>query len=365
MNKLSWKKMMMMLAVVFLLSLLAACGGSEESSGTSESTETETETTSTTDEASSDDQITLSVAFFAPDNTLPARMIDYWVEQVEERTDGQVVIEKFYGGSLLQANNMYEGISNGVADIGMTLPSYEPDRFPLLEIFDISQFPNAEVATKVILDLMEEYPQEALADFKVLAHYTTEPHYVQTSSPVEKLEDLRGMQLRISGGLIPMLEKFGASPVGMSQAEVPEALQTGIIEGHVSSRDVLMDLKLAETIKYVTNYQMSLNNFTLVMDKDVWESLPENVQSVMEELIRESSIYGAQIFDEHVKESVEWSMESEGLEIIDLSDEERARWEEVSKEAIQEAVDRAVEKGLPGEEFVEKMEELTEQYANE
>jgi TRAP-type C4-dicarboxylate transport system substrate-binding protein len=80
--------------------------------------------------------ITLKYAFFAPANTFPAKQMDKWAEEVEKRTNGKVKVEKFPGGTLLTAQNMYDGVLKRVADIGLSCPSYEPGRFPLTGISD-------------------------------------------------------------------------------------------------------------------------------------------------------------------------------------------------------------------------------------
>ena len=165
-----------------------------------------------------------------------------WAEELEKRTNGQVKVELFPGGSLLDASNMYDGIKSRVADIGLSVTSYEPGRFPLLSVSDMpSGYPNAYVASKVVYDLIQEYPPESFKDFKMITAFTTEPAYVQTVDKIAVLEDLQGKELRIAGALTDIVKKLGAAPVGMSQAEVPEALQTGIIDGYITSREVLKE----------------------------------------------------------------------------------------------------------------------------
>src|SRR5690606_23210556 len=76
-------------------------------------------------------QLTLTYAFFAPAGTFPGRQMAHWAEQLNKRTNGQVTVRTFPGGTLLGAREMYDGVSKGVADIGLGAPSYDPGRFPL------------------------------------------------------------------------------------------------------------------------------------------------------------------------------------------------------------------------------------------
>ncbi|MGP4082698.1 TRAP transporter substrate-binding protein [Pseudalkalibacillus sp. R45] len=332
---------------VTIISLLVACSTNEEGTANAEK-----------------EKIKLSYAFFAPDSTFPAVQMKKWSEELEKRTDGQVEVELFFGGSLLEANNMFEGVANGTADIGLTATTYEPGRFPLLEISDLpSGYPNSEVASQVVNDLIEEYPPEALSDFKIITSFATEPSYIQSVDPISNMKDLSGKQLRISGALTPVMKKLGAAPVGMSQAEVPEALQTGVIEGNISSREVLKDFKLAETAKYVTDYPLTITSFVAVMNKETWEGLPDDVKKVIDELNGEMSIFTGKYLDEHVKEAMEWSKETENLEVISLSQEEELKWEETLKEIQGDVVEKVDSKGLPGSEYRDRLYELVEKYS--
>lgn len=308
--------------------------------------------------------IKLSYAFFAPASTFPAIQMEKWAEELESRTNGKVQIDMFYGATLLDANNMFDGVANGIADIGLTATTYEPGRFPLLEISDLpSGYPNSEVASQVVHTLIQEYPPTALENFKVITAFATEPSYIQSRVPISNLEEMSRKQLRISGGLTPVMEMLGAAPVGMSQGEVPEALQTNLIEGNVSSREVLKDFKLAESVKYVTDYPFAITSFVSVMNKDTWESLPKDVQEVINELSSEMSLFAGQYLDKHVEESMKWSIEEEGLEVVSLTKEESTKWDGLIKDLQEKAVQSADDKGLPGSEYQKKLYELIKQYS--
>ncbi|WP_236005992.1 TRAP transporter substrate-binding protein [Paradesulfitobacterium ferrireducens] len=312
----------------------------------------------------SKEKIKLTYAFFAPANTFPAVQMTKWKEELEKRTNGKVEVQLFPGGSLLNANNMYEGVGKKVADIGLSVTTYEPGRYPLLDISDLpSGYPNAKVASQVVNDLIKEYPPEALKDYKIITSFATEPAFIQSKAQISNLEELKGKQLRIAGALTPIMKALGAAPVGMSQAEAPEALQTGIIVGNVSSREVLKDFKLAEIEKYVTDYPLTLNTFVAVMNKDVWNSLPPDVQKVIDELNSEMAVFAGDYLDNHVKEAMEWSKKEQGLKVVTLDPEEKKKWDILIQPLQDQAVKAAADKGLPAENYKKKLYELIAKYS--
>ena len=350
-----------LMSCLFLL-LLTACGTASEPSGTN--TEPSSPPSGENNQSEQKDKIKLSYAFFAPENTFPAVQMKKWAEELKKRSEGQVEVEFFFGGSLLDVNNMFDGVKNRVADIGLTATTYEPGRFPLLGISDLpSGYPNARVASQVVNELIRLYPPDALKEFKIVTAFATEPSYIQSKEPISSLEELRGKQLRISGALNPVLEALGAAPVGMSQAEVPEALQTGVVEGNVSSREVLKDLKLAEMVKYVTDFPLTVTTFVAVMNQEVWNSLPPNIQKIIDELNSEMAAFTGEYLDNHVQESIEWAKREHGLQIVSLSEEEKKRWEEILRPLQENYVQELIQKGLPASEYYQKLYELIAKYS--
>ena len=343
------KKWVAGLLTAMLAMTLAACGSGGGGGGGS---------------SKSSDTIELSYAFFAPANTFPAVQMEKWKTELETRTNGKVKVNLFPGGTLLNAQNMFDGVTNGVADIGLTATSYEPGRFPLYTLSDMPfGYPNAEVASKVVFDLIQQYPADALKDFKVITAFATEPSFIQSKKRGASTDELKGQRLRIAGGNTAIVEVLGATPVGMSQAEALEALQTGVIEGYVSSREVLKDMKYAELVKYVTDYPLQITTFVAVMNKSKWDSLPADVQKVIDELAPEMAAFAGSYLDSIVDESLQWSKDNHGVEIVSLSAEEKAKWDQYYEELRQKMIDDLKSKGLPAEEYAAKVKELIEKHS--
>ena len=80
--------------------------------------------------------------------------------------------------------------------------------------------------------------------------FSTEPAYIMSIKEYATLDSLKGAEIRTPGGP-KILEALGAVGVGMPQSEVAQALQTGVIKGVMSSREVLKDFKYAEKCKFI------------------------------------------------------------------------------------------------------------------
>jgi TRAP-type C4-dicarboxylate transport system substrate-binding protein len=309
--------------------------------------------------SSEEGTITLSYAFFAPHNSFPAIQMEHWANELGARTDGKVEVEMYYGGTLLTAENMIDGVGVGTADIGITATSYEPHQYPLLKISDLpSGFPNATISSQVVNELIKEFPPKALEGFEVIAVLTTEPAYIQVSETVNQLSDLEKKNLRVAGSVSEVAEELNISPVGMSQAEVVESLEIGVVDGYITSREVLKDFSLAENISTVIDYPLHTTTFIAVMNKETWKTLPKDVQKVITELRDEMSRFAGNYHDEQIVESVEWSQNEHGTEIVELSEEEERELENIMDNLQKEYVEELENQGLPAIEYYNRLYEL-------
>jgi len=292
--------------------------------------------------------IKLNYANFPPAPTFPCVQMERWKKEVEKRTDGKVAIKTFPGGTLLGAKNMMDGVIAGTADIGCLCMAYQPGRFIVTNATALPVgFPNATVASLALWDIYKKYKPKAFAKVKVLTMFTCAPANIYAKKPVKNLGDLKGLELRASGGVAQALKALGATPVGMPQSATPEALQKGVVQGAASSLETLMDFKYAEICKYVTIFNGPVYPFAVVMNMDKWNSLPKNVQKVMDGMGIEQAFWTGNYMDKHVDKSVEWSKKNHNIEITKLTKKELANWNRLLRPLKDKWITQAKAKGLP------------------
>ena len=292
--------------------------------------------------------ITLNYANFPPAPTFPCVQMERWKEEVEKRSGGKVAINTYPGGTLLGAKNMMDGVIAGQADIGCLCMAYQPGRFIVTNATALPLgFPNAAVASLTLWDLYQKYKPAEFEKVKVLTMFTCAPANIYAKKPVKNLEDLKGLELRASGGVSQVLKALGAAAVGMPQSETPEALQKGVVKGAVSSLETLMDFKYAELCKYVTIFNGPVYPFAVVMNMEKWNSLPKDVQEVMDGLGTEQALWTGEYMDKHVDESIEWSKKNHNIEITKLTKKELSRWNKLLKPITDKWIEEAKAKELP------------------
>ncbi|MBW2513276.1 MAG: TRAP transporter substrate-binding protein [Deltaproteobacteria bacterium] len=308
--------------------------------------------------------VKLSYANFPPAPTFPCVQMERWKTEVEKRTANKVAIQTYPGGTLLGAMDMMDGVIAGTADIGCLCMAYQPGRFITTNATSLPLgLPNAKVGSLVLWDLFQKYLPNSFAKVKVLTMFTTAPANIMSKVPVRTLDDIKGLDLRASGGAAQILKAWGANQVGMPMSATPEALQKGVVQGLFTSTEVMKDFKFAEICKYVTQTDTVIYPFAVVMNMDKWNALPEDVKEVMENLRAEQALWTGTYMDNHVKEANEWSQKEQGVEFIRLSDAEKAKWDAKLTFMTENWIKSASEKGYPGEAIVNDIKALTKKHS--
>ena len=105
--------------------------------------------------------IVLKYTNFFPAPHANSIIADQWCKEVEKRTNGRVKITYFPGATLTPANQTYDSVVKGIADIGLSVQAYTRGKFPLTEVIDLPlAYNSGYVATKYGQRVLQEVPAE-------------------------------------------------------------------------------------------------------------------------------------------------------------------------------------------------------------
>jgi TRAP-type C4-dicarboxylate transport system substrate-binding protein len=230
--------------------------------------------------------VTLKLHQFLPAQAnVPKLVLDVWADSVEDASAGRIKIDRFPSMQLggVPPQLMDQAI-DGVADIVWTVVGYTPGRFPTTEVFELPFLvTDARAASSAYWQMFEEHMEDGeFADLKILGTWVHGPGMFHTAEPVETVEDLQGLKIRGGSRLVnQLLELTGATPVGMPVPAVPK----GVIDGTTIPWEVTAALKVPELVDYHTEFEgpaLYTLTFVLAMNKDAFESMPADLQAVVD-----------------------------------------------------------------------------------
>lgn len=347
------KNRYMLLVLLLGLALIAGCGGEQAEEGAGEV---------------AGEVYELSLAHFFP-ATHPAEteLVQGWIDEVKEATDGQVVITSYPGETLSEADEIYGSVVSGIADIGLSCFAYTRGQFPVLEAFELPGiiYESSYAASMAAWEGIQQLNPEEVQDTELMFVLATGPGDLFTNSPVYSLEDLEGMRIRATGLSADTLSVLGAVPDGMSQAEAYEALERVLVQGNLAPVEVLDGWNHAEVTDYLTYTPFLYNTlFFVTMNQNEWNGLTTELQeAILEVNERFHAEVACGLWDKQNEDAME-EVADDLEEIITLSDEEAERWIEAVKPIQDDFVTKMEEKGLDGEAILNTVKDLAEQYGN-
>jgi len=310
------------------------------------------------------EEIQLSYSIFFPPTHAHTKAAESWAREVESRTGGTLKINIYPGGTLTGAGECYEGVVRGISDIGMSVFAYTRGRFPVMEAVDLPLgYPTGMAATRIANAYYQEMKPEELNDVKVLYLHAHGPGLLHTKEPVETLEDLQGLQIRSTGLSAKMVSALGANPVAMPQGDTYEALQKGVVEGTFAPMETLKGWRQAEVIDATTEcrdvgYTTAM---FVVMNKNKFNQLPEDMQDVLTAVSEEWIETHGKVWDDADEEGLAFTLDS-GNRVIEISEEESARWQAAIEPVIAEYIENAEAKGIDGRKSVDFLQEMVEKH---
>jgi TRAP-type transport system periplasmic protein len=278
---------------------------------------------------------------------------EQWCQEVEKRTNGRVKITYHPASTLTSMPQTYDAIVKGIADIAHGPMGITPGRFPLSEVLELPfGVRDSITSTKLAGAFVNKFQPKELQQVKVFDLICSGPSLLHTKKPVRKLEDLAGQRIRATGGAqVRVLKALGAAPIVMGVGDAYDALRKGVLDGIAIVPDALNTWKLSEVVDYTTlNYETAMiaSGFT-IMNKERWNSLPPDIQKIMDETAHEYHQKAAQVWARMDEEAIK-AAKSKNHTLIPLSKEEEQRWYQMVKHLNEEFVKEKSAKGLPAAE---------------
>lgn len=263
-----------------------------------------------------------------------------WAAEVQEKSDGRIEIEILPVNAVVQANQTLQAVGSGILQGHLTDPSYFTGKDPAFGM--LGNLVGAWGDPNEFLGYMrnaggEELYNELVEPYglHLIGAAATGLEALPSKRPIRTVDDLKGLKLRAPEGMVyNIFEKAGATPVNLPGSEVYTALEKGVIDA-------------ADYTVFATNYEQGLYKFAsypnypgfhslpmvaVSLNKDIWDSLPDDLKSMLESTVYDMADEMVATLKELDQKAVEEVREDPNIEIIDMSDEERAKFRNIAEE---------------------------------
>jgi TRAP-type transport system periplasmic protein len=210
-----------------------------------------------------------------------------FAQDVNEALKGRVEVKVFHSSQLGTDEQMIKGIRVGAPEMQApsTIMSTVEQRYGVFEMpyIIVNRTHMKKVADhgEVQKALFDGLPARGIRLLGVWENGFR--HITSNVRPVVRPEDLKGMKLRVPGGVwrVKMFQAYGANPSPMPFAEVYSALQSGVMDAQENPFPQIWSAKFHEVQKFLSLTGHVYTPAYLIVNEEFWGKLPKDVQQTI------------------------------------------------------------------------------------
>lgn len=290
-----------------------------------------------------------------------------WMDEVKERSDGNIDFEFFTNGELVKLSQEIDGVLNGTVDVVVGYPNYQPDQFPLA---DVTMLPLEEsdifIATKAWKALLESdvklsdgktFYESQFADkgLFVMPLSMSPPYEIATTEKkFESVDDLKGTSLRTPSSITETFSKhLGVNTISMPGGEVYDALSRGSFDGSFISVPDWVGLGLQDLLMHELQINAGHFNAAIVMQQSTFDDLTEEQQEVLTSAREDTLLEGSEEWNNWGEEIKEEKIAEGGTftTTAEISPELQQYIADAKVKTWEEFIEDREAKGLPGKDI--------------
>jgi TRAP-type C4-dicarboxylate transport system substrate-binding protein len=256
---------------------------------------------------------------------------------------GRIDIEPFYSSAVVKSVETFDAAINGILDGDMTGGAYQTGKDPAFQFvgdpmggydtpWQMYAFLYYGGGLEKARELYEEY------NMYLLGWWIPGPESLASSEPLTGPEAFVDWKFRSPPGMqTKIFENLGASPIVMDFTEVFTALESGIIEGaDASNLATNLSIGVYDVVGHATYpgfHSMPADH--LAINLDVWNSLPEDLQRIMEVAMQKLAFRTTLAGQVQIQEAAQ-TLREQGVTLHDWSAEDRGAYRAAAIDAWEE-----------------------------
>lgn len=272
---------------------------------------------------------------------------EQFVKDVDAATQGKLKITPHFGASLFKMPEIKRAVQTGNAQMGeFFMVSFQNES----QIFGVDGLPflvnNYDDAFKLYQAQKPALQKLLDKQGQVLLYAVAwPPQGIYTKKPINSAADLKGMKWRVYSPTTARIgELVGAQPVTIQEAELSQALATGVVEGLITSSATGADNKLFENLKYYYNVQAWIPKNAVVVSKKAFGALSKPEQDAVLKAAAVAEARGWMESREVDARSIA-TLKAGGMQVLEASPQLKADLAKVGDTVIKEWLDKAGPEG--------------------
>ena len=266
------------------------------------------------------------------------------LNHIETMSQGRLKIEHHPGGTLIPPFETFEAVRGGMAQMGSSCSYYWAGKIPEAPIFTTVPFgmtPQERISWYYNGGGIELW-HELYAPFNIVPFPMINTGAQMAGwfkKEINSLSDIKGLKMRIPGFGGKVMAKAGANVVLLPPSEIFVSLERGVIDAAdwiAPFHDKRMGLHQAAKYYYYPGWQEPSTVGELLINKQAWESLPDDLKAMIRCAAADCYIWSLGEFDSLNGNALKELVEKHGVQVRKLPDDVLVELHRLSEEVLKE-----------------------------
>jgi TRAP-type C4-dicarboxylate transport system substrate-binding protein len=213
-----------------------------------------------------------------------------YAELVKEKSGGRIEIEVYPYGTLGGERDLVELVQMGEIELGSADYGWLGGFVPQSQVLALQYLWPMRDTARVVHEVCENGKAMQLLEdgfrqrgFHLLGVWSSGWQRVTSTVPINTLEDVSGLKHRVMANpiLVASYNAYGFNTQSLDYGEIYGALQTNLLDSQVQPMYAHLSMGFYEVQDYITNLWNELFMVTPVVNLDLYESLPEDIQEIL------------------------------------------------------------------------------------
>ena len=213
----------------------------------------------------------------------------FLADKIQELSGGRIKVTVYGAGELVPAFEIFDAVSNGVAELGHGSAYYWKGKNDTFQFFSTVPFgmTSSEMNAWLYKGGGMEFWQKAYSPFNLIPMAAGNSGVQMGgwfNKEINSLEDLKGLKMRIPGLGGEVLKRAGGTPVNLPGGELFTALKTGTIDATEwvgPYNDLAFGLHKAAKYYYYPGWHEPGTTIECFINANKFSELPEDLQKIV------------------------------------------------------------------------------------
>lgn len=275
-------------------------------------------------------------------------------KDADQKFPGQLVIDYKGAGEVIPTQQQVEALRSGLVDMIMTAASYYTSIMPEMDVMSLTSLTPALERKAGVVDYLEQ-----LHNKKANAHYMArlgsgDLFHIFMAKQLQKIDDFKGLKIRVSPTHIPFMKALGAEPVVTPPAEIYTAMERSVVSGYIQPVASVRTMGLIPVTKFLVKPGFYEPIVLVLVNQDFWKKLPDPLKKLLTENFEKCENMAMDNIKTRVNAELE-EFKKANVGLIQLAPAEATRFSKMADDAMMEVVLKKVpEEGKKLKEMITK-----------